>query len=165
MNDLLAVSICHASGKLQHHFGTPFSGLGFALQLGIERATIYKFEGEKRCAIEFTDLINLNDVGVGHRTNSAGFKFESSHILGVDVSTPENHFKGDHTPQSPLFCAINNAHSSSPQLSQNVVTWHIRKLASTGVRLDGTYINSSITRPTFLPRCHGCIIRIAPTTL
>ena len=121
MNDPSIVGAREGAGNLRtvaHHGAR---GQARILAEDAQRLALDQLHHDVEFAIGLADFVDGADVGMSERRRSTRFVEQTLAFRGIKTSTLVNNFYGDITVQDFVISAIDNPHSSFPDLGDNPI--------------------------------------------
>ena len=121
MQDPASVSIGNRSTDRCQHFGRHSRWQGAVGQSFCQRRALDQLHAEKRSTLEFTDFVNVDDVGMVQLGGGFGFGSKPRDISRRSIVAPQDHFQRDDSIKAFLTSTINDAHPTATEFTQQFV--------------------------------------------
>ncbi len=130
MDDPCLVGHMDGPGEVCRQLGCETARLRGAGQTVVEAAAVEQLQSDKRQAIRFADVINLQDVRVAKLGDRLGLGREPPELVRMRVAAATNHFQGDQAVEPEMPRLVDYSHPSPAQPLDDLVSGDVGTVGS-----------------------------------
>ena len=136
VNDPALMGRMDGPGQRGHQLGSGPSGLGRARQPVVEVPAFEQFQRHERQAVDFADVVDLQDVRVPEPGDRLGLDSEPGQMVHLRLLSAHDHLESHQAIQALLARLVHNAHAPFTELAEDVVAGNRRPAAPVRLRTD-----------------------------